>query len=108
MHWLAVVALSWLALDDGAGQALDRGGHALHPERVRKIAQLMGEKTRGILGLGHAARHEDASGERIQTELDGELPGSAPLHLDVSISARKHPAQRSGSSCPNVRRCEGS
>ena len=82
-------------LDDGAGEALDGGGHALHPERVGQVGELVREEPGGVLRLLDAAGDEDACGERVQAELDREAPGGAPLSFDVSFSARKHPAQPS-------------
>jgi len=55
----------------------------------------VGEEARSVLGIGHAAGDEDAGSERIDAELDGEAPRGAPLSLDISITTRKHPAQRS-------------
>ena len=46
-------------------------------------------------GFSDPAGDEDACGERVQPELDREAAGGAPLSVDVSFSARKHPAQPS-------------
>ena len=82
-----------LCLDDGAGEPLDGRGHALHPEGVGEVGELVGEEPGGVLRIGDAAGNEDAGSERIEPELDGEAPGGAPLGLDISITTRKHPAQ---------------
>src|SRR4030095_15835980 len=73
-----------LPFDDGAGEALDRGGHALHPEGVGKVGELVREETGGVLWFSDAASDEDARGERVQADLDGKTAGGATLGLDVS------------------------
>ena len=75
-----------LSLENGAGEPLDGGGHALHPERVGEVGELVGEEPGGVLGIADAAGDEDAGGERIEPELDGEAPGGVPLGLDVWIT----------------------
>jgi hypothetical protein len=94
-----------LSLDDGAGEPLHGGGHALHPEGVREVAEIVREEPGGVLRIGDTAGDEDAGGERIEPELDGEAPGRAPLGLDISITTRKHPAQRPllSCKCPSLR-----
>ena len=83
-----------LLLDDGTGEALDGGGHALHAEGVGEIGELVREKLGGVLRLLDTPGDEDPCGQRVEPELDGETPRGAPLGLDVSFSTRKHPAQR--------------
>jgi hypothetical protein len=65
----------------------------------------VGEEPRGVLGFRDAAGDEDAGGERIEPELDGEAPCGALLGLDITITTRKHPAQRPllSCKCPSLR-----
>ena len=48
-----------------------------------RSASVVGEEPGGVLGIAVAAGDEDAGGERIEPELDGEAPGGVPLGLDV-------------------------
>src|SRR5262249_5185133 len=94
-----------LALNDGAGEALDGRGHSLHPEGVREIGELVREEPGRVLRIDDAAGDEDTRGEWIQPELGGAPAGRASLRLDVSISAWKHPAQPTllSCKCPSLR-----
>jgi hypothetical protein len=95
-----------LPLDDGAGEALDRGGHALHAEGVGKVGELVGEEPGGVLGFSDAASDEDARGERVQADLDGKTAGGATAAIRRPALQPEIPSATGNSSRANARRFE--